>query len=354
MKCLGKILDRGEQDLSCLKDPLDHQDDEEAETEDESEEGDNNQKLNPLGAFSNSSRPNMHQDQDTSGICHEEKKLSTTVHIENDDPNLSQLLDGVSSDQSADEDNECDNRPTFPILDKEALARKDEQNFQNDRSQHAAARSIRENPFTIISGKGGCGKTHVVCKVLEDYPPHAVTMAAPTGKAASNLRKRSREGGIEAFTLHQISWQYTMYMKNLKEYQKNKDDIQIKEPQFKFKMTEILVVDECSMVPITVFSNVLHALLYQGKLKKLVLLGDYRQLPSVEPGNLLSDLYKVFKQYGWSIELTQNHRAESELIVNNATEISNQRMPIFDKARGFNMMELPENEGYDNGRFKSL
>ncbi|XP_072036054.1 uncharacterized protein [Amphiura filiformis] len=176
-------------------------------------------------------------------------------------------------------------------------------------------------------------------------------MAAPTGKAASNLRKRSY-GKIEAFTLHQISWQYTNYMKKKKEYEQvKKVDNEAKEPQFKFDMTEILVVDECSMVPITVFSNVLHALLYQGKLKKLVLLGDYRQLPSVEPGNLLSDLYKVFKQYGWSIELTQNHRSESELIVNNATEISSQRMPVFDETKGFQLVELPENDGFDNVQY---
>lgn len=47
--------------------------------------------------------------------------------------------------------------------------------------------------------------------------------------------------------------------------------------------------------------------------------GDVRQLPSIEPGNLLKDLFETLKSRNCAIELKTNHRAESELIVDNAT-----------------------------------
>ena len=355
MKSLAKILERGEQDLSCLKEPDLSCLKEDWECKDKDEDGTekevNEEKEVPDSGVSSGdldSQPN----EDRTKCKNMDADVKSTANIGVDDDDLMQLLKGVDSqnesyESSGAEDEHCSvAKSCFNLLEQEE---RDREHFKDDPSQQKAAKSIRENPFTIISGKGGCGKTHVVLKVLEEYPAYAVTMAAPTGKAASNLRKRSKNG-IEAFTLHQINYQYTSYMRKKKEYSEQKKiDDEVKEPMFKFESTEILVVDECSMVPITIFSNVLFALLYQGKLKKLILLGDYRQLPSVEPGNLLSDLYKVFKEYGWSIELTKNHRAESELIVRNATEISNQRMPIFDSNK-FQMMELPENDGFNNSK----
>lgn len=46
--------------------------------------------------------------------------------------------------------------------------------------------------------------------------------------------------------------------------------------------------------------------------------GDIRQLPSIEPGNVLHDLFTSLKKVNWAIEMRTNHRAESKLIVENA------------------------------------
>lgn len=46
--------------------------------------------------------------------------------------------------------------------------------------------------------------------------------------------------------------------------------------------------------------------------------GDVRQLPSIQPGNILYDLFDSLKPVGWAIEMRTNHRAESQLIVENA------------------------------------
>lgn len=89
-------------------------------------------------------------------------------------------------------------------------------------------------------------------------------------------------------------------------------------------------MDEGSLVSVRIFKSVLKLLCEHSKLSKLIILGDIRQLPSIEPGNLLIDLFETLKSRNCAIELKTNHRTESELIVNNATRISRRQFPVFD------------------------
>lgn len=79
-----------------------------------------------------------------------------------------------------------------------------------------------------------------------------------------------------------------------------------------------------------IFKSVLKILCEHAKLSKLIILGDIRQLPSIEPGNVLQDVFETLKSRGCAIELKTNHRAESQLIVDNATRISRRQFPEFD------------------------
>ncbi|XP_077769874.1 DNA helicase B isoform X5 [Canis aureus] len=99
---------------------------------------------------------------------------------------------------------------------------------------------------------------------------------------------------------------------------------------WKFSSVRVLVVDEGSLVSVRIFKSVLKLLCEHSKLSKLIILGDIRQLPSIEPGNLLIDLFETLKSRNCAIELKTNHRTESELIVNNATRISRRQFPVFD------------------------
>ncbi|XP_006813110.1 DNA helicase B-like, partial [Saccoglossus kowalevskii] len=245
--------------------------------------------------------------------------------------------------------------------------------FQDDPEQQQAAKLMCLNPITVMSGKGGCGKTHVVSivfkeaekrflkmneeetgeddvsKETEDFDgknvdesyeqevdtpnekdekndsgpkgPH-ILLTAPTGKAASLLGRRTK---LPSFTLHQVM--YSFYHTEKDEYGKPKD--------WKYSNVHALIVDESSMVSVQVFSTVLKFLMEYSKLEKIVFLGDINQLPSIDPGNFLSDLYKAYSLLGCSISLLTNHRTESALIVKNATQISNQWMPVFDSNHGF-------------------
>ncbi|MGH0175889.1 UNVERIFIED_CONTAM: hypothetical protein FKN15_005898 [Acipenser sinensis] len=228
-----------------------------------------------------------------------------------------------------------------------------------DPDQVKAAEMMCANPVTVISGKGGCGKTTVVslifqaavkslhreeeeevqraCKdfendlsASEDWdtftqnpsqpqeqsaqdsgPKKAleVLLTAPTGRAASLLQKRT---GFEAYTLHQVLWSYMNMEKNEEGNPLN----------WKFNAVRIFVVDEGSLVSVQILFSVLSMLMKHAQLRKLVILGDVRQLPSIEPGNTLADMFNSLSEIRWAIEMKSNHRAESQLIVDNAARIA--------------------------------
>ncbi|CAG0897505.1 unnamed protein product [Darwinula stevensoni] len=224
-------------------------------------------------------------------------------------------------------------------LDSDSFAR-----FREDADQMEAVRRISQQPLLVLNGRGGCGKTEVVASVLEEVlarrkPPgsqgvdetsiHGVLLAAPTGKAASILRKRISH---PAFTLHSILVSYWQAKKT-----GSKD--------WKFASTEILVVDESSMVPITVFYDVLRALsAAEAPLQRVILLGDVDQLPSIQPGNFLRDLYFALEGTSWALTLRTNHRSEAGLIVRNAEMISRRRPESIriDPEGGFHFIPLEE------------
>ncbi|KAK1166761.1 DNA helicase B isoform X1 [Acipenser oxyrinchus oxyrinchus] len=228
-----------------------------------------------------------------------------------------------------------------------------------DPDQVKAAEMMCANPVTVISGKGGCGKTTVVslifqaaarslrrqeeeevqraCKdfendlsASEDWDtftqnpsqpqeqsaqdsgpkmPLEVLLTAPTGRAASLLQKRT---GFEAYTLHQVLWSYMNVEKNEEGNPLN----------WKFNAVQIFVVDEGSLVSVQILYSVLSMLMKHAQLRKLVILGDVRQLPSIEPGNTLADMFNSLSKIRWAIEMKSNHRAESQLIVDNAARIA--------------------------------
>ncbi|KAJ7329790.1 hypothetical protein JRQ81_015964 [Phrynocephalus forsythii] len=217
-----------------------------------------------------------------------------------------------------------------------------------DSDQESAVRLICSNPVTIISGKGGCGKTTVVSSLFhylmktekeevanacndfeadldasEEWNAFScssslnrndsinVLFTAPTGKAAALLSKKTKQ---PAYTLHQVIYSYREG-----------------NPSWKFSHINVLVVDEGSLVSVGVLSRALQYLFYHARLTKLVILGDVRQLPSIEPGNMLADIFESLKPRGWTIDLKSNHRAESQLIVDNATRIFQRRYPKFDE-----------------------
>ncbi|XP_004429552.1 PREDICTED: DNA helicase B [Ceratotherium simum simum] len=285
------------------------------------------------------------------------KKVLASIHTtEPEDSGGDDMLNEGEPDEARLE-NSVDNRNTQDSGDHVWDNGENEVNaeiseVQLDPDQVAALEMVCSNAVTVISGKGGCGKTTIVShlfkhielleesevkKVCEDFeqdqdvseewptfieqsPLKAdkaieVLLTAPTGRAAGLLRQRT---GFNAYTLHQVN--YSFYLWKTK----------MAERPWKFSSVKVLVVDEGSLVSVGIFKSVLKLLCEHSKLSKLIILGDIRQLPSIEPGNLLTDLFETLKPRNCAIELKTNHRAESELIVDNATRISRRQFPKFD------------------------
>ncbi|CAL8323149.1 unnamed protein product [Lota lota] len=213
-----------------------------------------------------------------------------------------------------------------------------------DPDQLLAAEMICANPVTVISGKGGCGKTTVVSvvfqaaveqkgSILEESAkafadiedpgedpgertkrPYGdkvlkeeILLTAPTGRAASLLTKKT---GFKAYTLHQVIWKF------------NSAKAENGLKQWPFGSVRVLVLDEGSLVPVGLLHDVLSMLIQHAKLQKFVILGDVRQLPSIQPGNTLHDLFDSLTVVNSTVEMMSNHRSEAELIVKNAQLIA--------------------------------
>ncbi|PFX33712.1 DNA helicase B [Stylophora pistillata] len=249
----------------------------------------------------------------------------------------------------------------------------DEKIFDGDVDQIHAAQLISTKPVAVLSGRGGCGKTFVVSEILkkvleekkekilqenpvnsvetnidicEDYSEklkevnEQVLLTAPTGKAASILGKRI---GIPAHTLHSVIFTF-LHWKN-----KGGDH-----NEWKFSKVCLLVCDECRLVSVRVFYKLIIILHWHAQLQHVMLLGDVNQLPSIEPGNFLSDLFHVLEKDALCITLPTNHRSDSELIVQNAGKISLQQMPPFDPQRGFFSVKYNANADSDGNKITQV
>ncbi|GLY12693.1 SF1B family DNA helicase RecD2 [Pseudobacillus badius] len=169
-------------------------------------------------------------------------------------------------------------------------------------NQREAVKQLFFKQMLVLTGGPGTGKTTVVKTMLDVfesiYPKSNIALVAPTGRAS---RKLAEVTGVEATTIHRlIGWRPG----EIPEF--NKDN---KLP------VDLLIIDEVSMVGI----NLMHKLLDAVKNDtKVLFVGDIDQLPSVSPGNVLSDLMQagiptvrlteVFRQVQESQIVTNAHR----------------------------------------------
>lgn len=152
------------------------------------------------------------------------------------------------------------------------VARYCEQNSINLSDEQAqAVQGIVQHQFSVLTGGPGCGKTTttlVIVRLLEAMG-RKVLLAAPTGRATQRM---SEVIGREAKTIHRL-----LVWKN-GEFQMNEEAP---------LDAEFLIIDECSMLDISLSSALLKAV---PPGCHVLFIGDADQLPSVGAGNVLKDI----------------------------------------------------------------
>lgn len=163
--------------------------------------------------------------------------------------------------------------------------------------QRAAAEIAVSQPVTVLTGGPGTGKTTTVARLLALLAEHAersgmpglrIALAAPTGKAAARLTEavaaevaelepvdRARLAGLGATTLHTLLGS------------RPDTSVRFRHDRANRLPHDAIVVDETSMVSLTLMARLLEAMRPDAR---LILVGDADQLASVEAGAVLADL----------------------------------------------------------------
>lgn len=163
--------------------------------------------------------------------------------------------------------------------------------------QRRAVRTALSQWITVLTGGPGTGKTTTVAgllALLTEQAEHGgrrrprIALAAPTGKAAARLQEavrvevenlaavdRARVSGLQAVTLHRLLGFRPGTSARFKHHRGNR------------LPHDVVVVDETSMVSLTLMARLLEAVRPE---TRLFLVGDPDQLASVEAGAVLADL----------------------------------------------------------------
>ncbi len=183
-------------------------------------------------------------------------------------------------------------------------------------TQRVAIDRALNHSLSLIVGGPGTGKSFTARALLrlfkERWPELQIAVAAPTGKAVSQLKEKVAVENIAFTTLHSL----------LKAHG-------LGPPGYHY---DLIVVDEASMIDAELFAR-LFASVRAGA--RLVLLGDPEQLPPIEAGGLFQELLES-KKVATTL-LDTGFRAENSELINLMRLVQAGKMPPYQKLESFSL-----------------
>jgi len=200
----------------------------------------------------------------------------------------------------------CDYPPTgIPVTDELLRFAQSSLNLTFEGKQAQAVRTALQKGLLILTGGPGTGKTTTLKGIIRlmQQQDLKIALSAPTGRAAKRITEIT---GIEAQTIHRLlgvgyeKGAHSHFEKN----EHNQLDI------------DAIIIDEVSMVDVSIFAALCEAIPIGCR---IIMVGDFDQLPPVGAGNILQDimawgrietikLTEIFRQAMQSDIITNSHR----------------------------------------------
>ncbi len=227
-----------------------------------------------------------------------------------------------------------------------------------DSLQAEAVKQAVKNGLLVITGGPGTGKTTTINTIIKYFELEGldIFLAAPTGRAAKRM---SETTGYEARTIHRML-ELNGGMEGDAGFERNEQNP---------LETDVIIIDEMSMVDISLMCALLKAVVAG---TRLILVGDVNQLPSVGPGSVLKDiidaeifhvvrLTKIFRQASQSDIIVNAHkinrgepvvldnksmdffflkRYEADIIISVVIQLIQQKLPKFVDAQPYDIQVL--------------
>lgn len=190
-----------------------------------------------------------------------------------------------------------------------------------DEMQRTAVKEAVRSGLLVITGGPGTGKTTTINTIIQYFESEGmdIALAAPTGRAAKRM---SETTGYEAKTIHRLL-ELSGGMDEHAGFERNEQNP---------LETDVIIIDEMSMVDITLMHNLLKAVVAG---TRLILVGDVNQLPSVGPGCVLKDIIDSHACNMVRLNRIFRQASESDIIVNAHKINRGEPVSLDNKSRDF-------------------
>jgi len=178
------------------------------------------------------------------------------------------------------------------------------------KEQIDALEQILSHQVAIITGGPGTGKTTLIRSInaIFEVLGKKVLLAAPTGRAARRLSEVTLRNATTIHRMLGVNFQDGLFSKN----RDNPLD------------ADAVIIDEASMLETLLMFHLINAIPMSAV---LVLVGDVYQLPSIGPGNVLSDMIKSGQAPAFYLKKIFRQAHQSPIIMN-AHRIRNGELPV--------------------------